>query len=359
MDIYGTDTALDISPLQFEEVTNTQFSSHTKTFTIKFKIPDSVMYTSSYIQEPIIDSVIESIAGDIDIGVPITREVLVYLLEYYAVNALVWDSLMNLEMALIENGNDTAKALQQIHQIDSILKADDPFYELFAMGAKDNLAALLQLFSIKIVLFAEPEGAYKIRSDYTVRYNSKFVGLSGVPIYVNTNPQVDFVGVYKVKGADLQSFDTTIHDQPYELLRLFGPADSTDSVTTIIIDKGYSYFFTAASSGFDSAISMEAAFQQKFATATETHYYQWYFQHDSTEIGGVDAYDFLKLNNEFTNTVILNPPKDAKASSFVLWAEVWDNFFNEMTHPMASMVKEVRGRFTFTSAYLKSLKDDK
>lgn len=350
-DPYGTDTALDIGPLSYITIQSNDFSPNTYTATIKFKIPDSVMYTTSFIQDEIVDSVVQMISGDIgDIGITITREMLVYMLEYYCDNAPVWDSLMNFE-GLIQSGYDTSEALAIIHETDSTLLANDPFYEIYKAGVKENLPALVQLFSIKIRIFAQPIGGYEIRSNYVVRYNSKLTGLSGVPIYENTNPQVGFVGIYKVKGADLASFDTTIHDQEYELFQLFGPADSTDSITTIVIEKGYTYFFTASSSGLDSAISLDFAFQQKPANATETHFFMWYFQHDSSEIEGVDAYDFLKISNDNSPTIVITPPEDKRVKSFVLWVEVWDYFLNEMTRPMASSVKEVRGKFSYSEEF--------
>jgi hypothetical protein len=205
------------------------------------------------------------------------------------------------------------------------------------------LPLIMEMLTIKIRLFADVKGILPVRSDYTVRYNTYFADVPRVN--VNTNPVINSIGVYKVKGANLLSFDTTTDS--YEYFRLFASDDDSLS-DTIIVDKGYTYFIDAKSENFDSVYSVLAFVSPDYKDTMETHFFGWFYQFDDTEIEDVDPYDLMSIAIATgSSQEVLYPPSDKQVKTFTLWAQAYDYNLTERYRPDGSMLKEVSGVFRY------------
>jgi hypothetical protein len=234
---------------------------------------------------------------------------------------------------------------------DSLLQADT-LYSLYKSYFSQYIPAMVQFLTIKIRLFAEIKGVQKVRSTYSVRYNTCFQDIPGSRVYVNTNPSVDSIGIYKVKQANLQSFDPKDGKYEYEFIRLFSEDDSVaagvspDSIQTVDVDKNCTYFVAGFAAEPDSSMTIQSAMQNGPATV-EVLSTQWYYQLDEKEIAGVSPYDFMSIMKMGSFIEMLYPPVDKKVKTFTLWLEVSDYLLNEINRPQGSTVKEVRGRFNY------------
>ncbi len=213
---------------------------------------------------------------------------------------------------------------------------------------------IMQMMTIKIRFFADVKGKLPVESDYTVRYNRYFADVPKVGL--NTNPAIHWIGVYKVKGENLQSFDKAT--DTYEFFRLYGSEEGTVS-DTIVVDKGYTYFVAAESGNFDSVyslISMDTTQPPK--DSIETHFFGWFFQYNENEIANVAPYDLMDIASATGGDVeILYPPKDKRVKTFTLWTQCYDYYLSERYRPTGSSLKEVSGVFRYTDAYIKLVND--
>lgn len=308
---FNLEIADSIVPLSYDHI-DTTFSENTYTVGIRFQIPPNVMKESKMIPEDLMSLIPE---------------------EYKDFIPSEFASMSKSEFL------DTVESY-----IDTPI---DPEMEFF-------MPMIMELLTIKIRVFANVKGVLPVRSDYTVRYNTHFADVSRVN--VNTNPVINWIGIYKVKGENLQSFDTT--KDSYEYFRLYRSDD--DSVSdTVIVDKGYSYFIAAETDNFDSVYSVLSLISPDFIDTLETHLLGWFFQFDDNEIEDVDPYDLMDIAVATGGSQeILYPPQDKRVITFTLWAQVYDFNLTERHRPDGSALKEVCGKFYYTKAYLKSLKDD-
>ncbi len=300
-----------IVPLQFDPV-DTVFSQNTYTVGIRFQIPANVMKESKMIPEDLMASVPDEYKEYIppDFAAMSKREFLDTI-----------ESYINQPM--------------------------DPVLAFY-------MPMITEMLTIKIRLFANVKGKLPVRSDYTVRYNTHF---SDVPrVNYNTNPVVKWIGIYKVKGKDLQSFDKS--KDSYEFYSLYRSDDDSLS-DTIVLDKDYTYFVAAESDNLDSVFSVLSLISPDFNDTLETHFFGWFFQFNDDEIEGVDPYDLMDIAVATAGSqAILYPPKDGRVKTFTLWTQVYDYNLTERYRPDGSTLEEVSGVFSYTSAYLKSVKDN-
>lgn len=297
---FNLEIADSIVPLVYSPV-DTTFSQNTFTVAIQFRIPDDVMEKSSMIPEDWSSSIPEEFQ------------------QYVPPEIL---SMSKKEFL------DTVESL--------IGQPMDPEMEFF-------MPLIMELLTIKIRLFANVKGLLPVRSNYTVRYNSHFADVPRVN--VNTNPIINRIGVYKVKGANLLSFDTT--EDSYEYFRLFRSDD--DSISdTIIVDKGHTYFIAAESDNYDSVYSVLAFVSPEYKDTMETHFFGWFYQFNDAEIEDVDPYDLMSIAIATGSPQeVLYPPTDKGVKTFTLWAQVYDYNLTERYRPDGSMLKEVSGVFSY------------
>lgn len=297
---FNLDIADSIVPLVYTPL-DTAFSRNTFTVAIRFTIPENVMEESGMIPE--------------DWGSIIPKEFQQY----------VPPEILSMSKK------------QFLDTIESFIgQPINPEMQFF-------LPLIMEMLTIKIRLFANVKGILPIRSDYTVRYNTYFADVPRVN--VNTNPVINSIGVYKVKGANLLSFDST--RDSYEYFRLFASDDDSLS-DTIIVDKGYTYFIDAKSENFDSVYSVLAFISPDYKDTMETHFFGWFYQFDDTEIEDVDAYDLMSIAIATgSSQEVLYPPADKRVKTFTLWAQAYDYNLTERYRPDGSMLKEVCGVFRY------------
>ena len=204
----------------------------------------------------------------------------------------------------------------------------------------EALPLLLQYLTVPIRLFAKIENAHTIRSEYSVRYNNCFTRLPDSHVYVNNNPVIDSVGIYKVKGAHKVTYDPSRKE--HQFFRLYGPDDPEAIIQTIPIDtSNYSYFIAAFTSAIDEEMTVFGNLLK------EQHWTQWYYQLDSNEIESVSYDDYMAIGGMGDMLSQLIPPASKKIKSFTAWLEVSDRLPNVLNRPQGSMVKEISGKFEY------------
>ena len=330
---YGVDTALDIQPLIMFGVTYHYFSPNTLRYKWSFRIPDSVVFHSAAIPEDWISLLPEEYHSAIPAFVKsLSKHELIAFTHDLAQRAKKWGALLS-----ADPGAE-----------DSLLQADSLF-SLYRNVYSPYIPALLQLLTVRIRLFSDVRGVQTVRSTYSVRYNSCFAGIPGSRVYVNKNPSIDSIGIYKVKKENLQYFDPDEGKYEYEFMRLFSEDDlSPDSLQPVEIDKKYSYFVAGFAGEPDSSLTIQSAMQNGPATV-EGLSTQWYFQLDPEETEDVSPYDFMNIANMGNFIEQLLPPEDERVQTFVLWLEVNDFLLNEINRPQGSTLKEVIGRFIYSN----------
>jgi|GEM_PF-874916 len=330
---FGVDTALDIQPLMMQSYSFGYFSPNTSCLILSFRIPDSVMYNSASIPENWSSIIPAEYQSDIpDFIKSLSKNELIAFTQDLSKSAKKWGQVLK--------NNPGAE--------DSLLQADT-LYPLYKNYFSQYIPAMLQFLTIKIRLFAEIQGAQKVRSTYAVRYNNCYKDIPGSRVYVNSNPVIDSVGIYKVNKANLQSFDPAVSNYTYEFIRLFSEdelAAFPDSIQTVEIDGKCTYFVAGFAAAPDSSLTIQSALQDGPATV-EVLSTKWYFQLDEKEIAGVSPYDFMNIMNVGGFIEILYPPVDKRVKTFTLWLEVNDFLLNEINRPQGSNVREVRGRFKY------------
>jgi len=326
----GVDTALEIKPLAIQSYSEKYFSENTRCFVYAFKIPDSAVFNSVAIPEVWTSLVPKECQSEIPEFIDsLSKTDLINLIHTLATKAKIWGKILAASPA----------------SEDSLLQADT-LYSLYKSKYSRYIPALLQLLTIKIQLFSNILGAQKVRSTYSVRYNNCFKDIPGSRVYVNKNPVIDSIGIYKVKKENLLFFDPQENNYAFEFIRLSVRRNLPDTIplTVVEIDTKCSYFVAGFAGKADSSMTIHAALQNGPAT-TEGLRTQWYFQLDPKEIAGVSPYDYMNISSMGNFIDKLYPPADEKVKTFTLWLEVSDSLCNEINRPQGSIVEEVQGRF--------------
>ncbi|MGD9201150.1 MAG: hypothetical protein PVI26_06285, partial [Chitinispirillia bacterium] len=231
------------------------------------------------------------------------------------------------------------------------LSLADPYFPVYQNELKDYLPSLLQIFTVQMRIITEVNGFHKIKSDYSVRYNSKFSGLPQSNVYKNTNPVIDSIGVYIVREKGRISYNPA--ENNHDFVRLLGPSDTLvpgysdgDSARQIPVNDNYSYFFVAFNNNVDSTVTIESALNGSVPTL-EGHRAQWYFQVNASETQGVSGYDYMDVDVPGSLISVFTPPRDKRLKSFTLWCQIDDYRLNELFRPVGSTLKEVYGKFAY------------
>lgn len=310
---YGFDTAYEIQELSCNPQ-QVHFSDQTSCIQILFVIPDSIMYKSPMLK------------NDWTAGMPS---------EY---RALIPEEVRNL---------NRDQLLDTLAQLASMIKSADSeqlsLIETILMDEYDfsDLAGLLQLFTVKMKIFANVKGSHKIEDDYTVRYNRVFNRLSSV-FRTNTNPAIDSVVLYKVNKKGLIRFNPTDLYQRYKLYSV-----PSDTETVIPVDTNCTYFIRSFTSNIDTSLTLEDL-QSTGQYGLETHRRVFMYQHDFNENDKISSKDYMDILTTDADTMaILIPPSHPDLKKFTLWLRVYDEFYNESFRKDASVLKEYRGRFQY------------
>ncbi|MBD3345608.1 MAG: hypothetical protein GF401_11150 [Chitinivibrionales bacterium] len=198
------------------------------------------------------------------------------------------------------------------------------------------------------------------RAEFVVRFNTNFKDIPKLSqaIQVNNNPEVRWMGVYKVEGDNVFSFDPLEFTGEYEFFCFFNEADQSctfDSV--ILIDTGYSYFIAADSgivqtdAGLDT--TRDAYIQKvngKDTIVLEEYFFQWFYENlDESTL----PQDSLFILERFDQDPIarIYPPLDTQMRHFKVWVAVYDEFFGEFSRPRGMTLRQIEGVLEYTDAY--------
>ncbi len=310
--LYGSiDTAFNIKPLDAVPVEE-NFSDNTTCIKFSFVIPSKIMYTSSAIPENWITALPEDARKKIP------------------------ESLSKLTKS------------EMLSYVERLMTLDPQNVKLPAAqdtSLSSTLPLMCQLLTVKVRLFAYVKNAYRIKSDYSVRYNNRLKE-TGI-VYVNNNPIIDSVGIYKVPG-NRKNYDAS--ENIHQFIRLDIPKDQEK---TILIDNGYSYFVKVFSNNFDTLNTIDGIFNSK--RQIEQFFTTWFYQLDSAEIKDLSLNEFMHLEGDSLMSTLI-PPSDGKIKKFTIWCQIADGMngliTNEVNRPFGSSLIEVHGRFEYTKAYL-------
>jgi hypothetical protein len=306
--MYGsTDTAFDFKPFTVRE---TSFSNATTCMEWSFVVPNDILYTSG--------------------GIPNDWLSLVPL-EFRNEIPSEYQSLTKKQMI------DTMSVLTRVNpQILQVIAQSNP--EL-----ANIVPFMCQFLTVKVRINGQIRNDYLIESNYSVRYNRVFENAPALGVRVNRNPKIDSLGIYKVKG-NLKEFDSTI--KAYTFYRI----DKPDNQNQVIkIEKDYTYFAEVFTNNPDSSRTLLDL--QRGTMKPEKYFAQWFFAMDSSESKDVNYTKFMNIDGDELRE-ILTPPATGSIQKFTIWAQVYDNFANEMNRPLGSMLIEGHGVFEYTKDYL-------
>lgn len=318
--IRGADTAFDQHPID-GVVEQSFFSDQTSCMTVRFALPADLIAQSPAIAEQWLNGIPESF------------------------RASVPASFADLSKEELANQLNTLALL--VAQSDSSMLASvvDSMPGLLA-----DLPMIMQLFTVPIRIFANIKGDHTIRSDYSISYNRRFASLPGAQVYENHNPVIDSVGIYKVKGSNLSEFDPGRTGMEY--FRLFGSGDTVDLATSVPVDIGFSYFIVASTQGRDTAVTLDDIAYAEVPQEEDFGSF-WYFRMAPEQVEGLSNDDLMNIAGSNDSAGVVFPPLKGQIKNFTVWLQVTDSKLNILNRSQGSVVKEVRGIFSYSSAYLK------
>ncbi len=333
---YGTDTALDIRPLDIVAEPH-RFSAATNSVRFRFKIPENAVRESKQIPEDWLGTLPLSLRQNLPpiLGTATKGQVL-DIIGIMSAQVPGWSALLTNDV----NG--------RIH--DSLMQADS-LYAFYTMGVEPFLPLLLQMMTSKVQIFADlkiPDG-HRIRSTFAVRYHNRFAAMPRSRVFVNTNPGVDSVMVYVIDKPRLQYFDPRSSEHPFTAMRLDNLPEN--SLPLIVIDTGKSYFMGGITSRIDPVLTIDSALTGG-GPLTEQQTGLWYFQLHGGELTKASAFNYMNIVNMGSLFPVIYPATDQRVEQATVWLEVSDFLFNELHRPRGSTLVEVRMRFEYTKAWL-------
>lgn len=318
--IYGADTAFDQHPID-GVVEQSFFSDQTSCMTVRFALPTDLIAQSPAIAEQWLSGVPESFRASVPAPfADLSKEELANQLN---------------TLALLVAQSDPLTLARVVDSMPGLLA---------------DLPMIMQLFTVPIRIFANIKGDHTIRSDYSVSYNRRFASLPGAQVYENHNPVIDSVVIYKVKGSNLMEFDPNRTNM--EHFRLFGTGDGVDSVTSVPVDIGFSYFIVASTKGRDTAVTLDDIVNAEIPQEEDFQAF-WYFQMAPEQVEEFSNDDLMNIAGSNDSTGVVIPPLKGQIKNFTVWLQVTDSKLNILNRSQGSAVKEVRGIFSYSSAYLK------
>jgi hypothetical protein len=207
----------------------------------------------------------------------------------------------------------------------------------------------------------------KVKTDITIRYNSLFPHF----LSINHNPQIKWIGIYKVPDKQAKDFyphspDFNANASVTYLYNEYSPESVSD---TVVIDKGYTYFlacnqgivFHTGNAGdtirdttcdFINFINLPG----NSVRIPEENNYNWFFQNrdDLDEIK--DSLMVLMYENSGPGYIQIKTPVFTDMTHFKVWVVVSDFISGFNSRPKGFAVGTGEGVFKFTEEYKKSVK---
>jgi hypothetical protein len=215
--VYGVDTAFDIKPLTVP-LYQDSFSENTSCVSFAFVIPHDIFTKSSMIP----DDWTTIIPKEFRKSIP--------------------EDVAGLSKAQLLSVVEIASSMVDAAEENPL----DSTYDQY----KEMIPGILQALVVPVRFFARVKGSHRIQSDYSVSFNRRFGKLPG--IYPNKNPVIDSLGIYKVNGENLALYNPASKKHTFYRLDI-----ASDSVPVIRVERGYSYFVAAFTSGRDTAVTLD------------------------------------------------------------------------------------------------------
>ncbi|MBN1578326.1 MAG: hypothetical protein JW913_17325 [Chitinispirillaceae bacterium] len=236
-----------------------------------------------------------------------------------------------------------------------------------------QLGPMLQYLSVPIRLFVAVNDVHEIRSDFYVRYNSRFTDIPG--LFANHNPRIRCLAIYKVKGTAKPGFapgDLSATDTTFCLYLDSAAATNPDPAIfghnvrftdTVLIDEGYSYFAIIDTGVFRGVSQLDSAatllesngISTILGYSKEDFFVQWFYDYLDAEAYSIGVNDRLIIAGGSPLATLL-PPRDDRIRTIRLWAQLYDSFLGESMRPFGSTLREAKLHFEYSPAYLKSMK---
>jgi hypothetical protein len=251
-------------------------------------------------------------------------------------------------------------------------------------------------FSIPAVLYAEAYAdngrKLKIKGDFVIRYNRRLQNSPFAALFpVNEPPKVRWIGLYKVKGSNITSFNPadTSFTGDFSINYLYNKMFPDSVHDTVLIDNGYTYFL-AADSGMvrytlhagtrvadsikgadtvwrilekDTTIADTSRYRRHVVDAAgkntvemETFYYDWQYQ--DLDMGKVTMpLDSLMVISPAGDPVVsMLPSLDTNFTHARIWTTVYDYLLNERNRPTAFTFRQADIYFKYTDRYKMAVK---
>lgn len=326
VDKYGTDTVFDVIPLN-PVPEKSYFSDNTTCFNFSFVIPPDIFKTHGQIPnnwtEVLPEEILKSLPPDI---VKLPKSDFIDMIDMLTESPQMYSSISE-QLNLPKD------------QISSMLPV------------------LSQFFTVQMRILADVKNELSIKSDYTVRYNTRFNKIPEVAVGINHNPVIDSIGIYKVSG-NIDEYDPK--DQKHQFVRI---DKENDTQNIISIEDDYSYFLAAFYNHPDTTRTLIDLLNynpsdfhlEKISTI-------WFFQQDDNETKDISTNDFMKTGggdtksyddkvhstlsyHDLISTTKLFTPKNKSIKKIRVWCQVQDRSSNEIFRPVGSTLME--GAFTF------------
>ena len=316
--IYGVCTASDSLPLDYTVIQSTLQSPGTDadTFVFRFKIPDALLATSSYLPE---NNWAEALPEEL--------------------RAMLPSALTAMKKSAITELLDTLSS--QPEPPDSIAGFPFTAFLLFA-------ETILQIFTAPVELRALVNGRYEIVSYCTVRYNRRLRHCDE-SITCNRNPLVTRMGIYRVYQNNLMNFDPSQHTQRHDTIVLYDRERNVDNKEYALhIEKGVSYFL------FAQGDTPQAAHSISGFPVQETQYFEWFYQQDFTGNDSVPSDERMALFGGSDGPIIpLHPAATRSIDHCAIWVQVRDEALGPRLYPTGSSVFRTNIFFTYSDEYIK------
>lgn len=318
---YGIDSAFDIKSLSPVPV-QTYCSDNTICYSFSFVVPPDIFKTNNSIPDNWTSLLPESIVKTLPENIKnISKDSLINLLDLLTSSELVYN-------IAVDNLGISREQLSLV------------------------LPLVSQFFTVRMRIFADLKNEYTVESNYSVRYNTRFSKIPQIPVYVNKNPVIDSLGIYKVPG------DRDFY-YPSEKVHQFMRIDQNSASDNIVtIEDGYSYFLVAFHDYPDTTKTLDDLFDGGYHLEQIRTY--WFFRQNDNETRDIPANQFMETDGVSTvnysdfpfitpydlQTVTkIYPPENSSIRKIAIWCQVQDDSNNEILRPVGSALKE--GGFTF------------
>ena len=200
---------------------------------------------------------------------------------------------------------------------------------------------------------------------FTIKFHT---GLPGVTP-PNNNPDISWLGVCKVPSRYAPGFNLfdPSSSGKFTMTYLYNRNNPALCDSVVDVDTGYAYFLVAdngISSTTDSAgrtiadTAMDAITDTNGNRTVETYNDKWFYQNVVNEPGQEDD-TLMQIDDNGSACTEMKPPGIVSMNAFRVWAATYDQMENQQIRPVGMCVRQGRGIFRFSSAYINEKAESK